>query len=333
MLDKVDLTLNLPKRAAKQALAAQMDRLYDLQRELFDRKIPVIILFEGWDAAGKGTAIRTLTERLDPRGFKVLSTQAPRTHEQQKPWLWRFWMEIPRRGQIAIFDRSWYGRVMIERVEGFTPIPDWIRAYEEINGFERTLADDGTVFCKFWLHIDKEEQLRRFIKLTQSAETAWQVTAEDWQRHRRYDEYEAALRDMLSSTSTPVAPWTVVPSTDLNYKTWYVFQTIIQRLEEALDVEPVDLPTYTALTQATATKKKGRKAKQQRAGSEDAPSQSVKGDAKKAPKKKAKQPKIEVGDAEAASLVEDMPANDVLPEAMPVTEMPPPTHPQEVADA
>lgn len=259
MLDEVDLTLALPKRAAKQALAAQMDRLYELQRELFDRKVPVIILFEGWDAAGKGTAIRSLTERLDPRGFKVLATQAPRTHEQQKPWLWRFWMEIPRRGQIAILDRSWYGRVMIERVEGFTPIPDWIRAYEEINGFERTLADDGTILCKFWLHIDKAEQLRRFIRLTGDPATAWQVTAEDWHRHQLYDGYAAALRDMLTNTSTAVAPWDVVPSTDLNYKTWYVFETIIRRLEAALDVEPAVLPTYAELVASKPVKKADKK--------------------------------------------------------------------------
>ncbi|MEZ4718220.1 MAG: hypothetical protein R2851_19310 [Caldilineaceae bacterium] len=261
MLDEVDLSLALPKRAAKQAIAAQMDRLYELQRTVFDRKLPVVILFEGWDAAGKGTVIRALTERLDPRGFKVLSTQAPRTHEQQKPWLWRFWMEIPRRGQIAIFDRSWYGRVVIERVEGLTPIPDWIRAYEEINGFERTLADDGTIFCKFWLHIDRAEQLRRFILLTEDPATAWQVTAEDWARHQKYDEYAAALLTCWPAPA-PTSPWDVVPSTDINYKTWHVFATIIRRLETALGEAPASLPTYAELAapgKGEKTSKKRRK--------------------------------------------------------------------------
>ena len=179
MLEETDLSLSLSKRAFKLAMHYQVQRMYELEHLAYTTQVPVIILFEGWDAAGKGTVISRLTERLDPRGFKVLPTQAPRTHEKQKPWLWRFWMQLPRRGQMAIFDRSWYGRVLVERVKGLTPIPDWIRAYEEINGFERTLADDDIVMVKFWLHISREEQLRRFIALTQDPDTAWQVTAED----------------------------------------------------------------------------------------------------------------------------------------------------------
>ncbi len=154
---------------------------------------------------------------MDARGYKVLATQAPRTHEMQKPWLWRFWMNLPRYGQIAIFDRSWYGRVLVERVRGLTPMPEWIAAYEEINQFERTLADDGTIFLKFWLHISRREQLRRFMLLTQEPATAWQVTAEDWENHRLYDEYVAAVRDMLASTNKPCAPWAVVDATDREY--------------------------------------------------------------------------------------------------------------------
>ena len=132
-LNDVDLTLAMADKAYKPVIKAQMERLLALEKLIYQRKVPVLVLFEGWDAAGKGTTIRRVTERMDARGFKVLSTQAPRTHERQRPWLWRFWMDIPRRGQIAIFDRSWYGRVLIERVEGLTPIPEWIRAYEEIN--------------------------------------------------------------------------------------------------------------------------------------------------------------------------------------------------------
>ena len=236
MLDKVDLNQSLSKDAFKRVMRDQQDRLFELAELVYERKLPAIVLFEGWDAAGKGTNIRTITERLDPRGFKVLATRAAMPHEQNKPWLWRFWMNIPRHGQIAIFDRSWYGRVLVERVAGITAIPDWIRAYEEINAFERTLAADGTVFVKFFLHISKAEQLRRFISLTMTPEDAWQVTADDWEAHRRYDEYTAAINDMLSSTSTQVAPWEVVPATNRYYCQYHVIRTVIHRLEEALHV-------------------------------------------------------------------------------------------------
>ena len=246
MLEQVDLSLALSKRAYRSLIKVQEARLFELEQEVFARKVPVIILFEGWDAAGKGTTIRELTKQLDPRGFKVLATQAARSHEQQKPWLWRFWMEIPRRGQLAIFDRSWYGRVLIERVEGLTPLPNWIRAYEEINDFERNLSDDGTVILKFWLHISKEEQLRRFIRLTQDPDTAWQVTAEDWERHRKYDEYLAAVRDMLTNTNTPYGRWTIVPSTHRHYKNCAVMRSIIHELERVMELEHSVWPAMDA---------------------------------------------------------------------------------------
>jgi polyphosphate kinase 2 (PPK2 family) len=239
-LDEADLTLTLTDKAYKKAIKAQMARLLELEQIVYERAVPVIVVFEGWDAAGKGTTIRRLTEKLDARGFKVLSTQAPRTHEKQRPWLWRFWMNIPRHGQIAIFDRSWYGRVLIERVEGLTPIPEWIRSYEAINAFERTLAADGTIFVKCWLHISKAEQLRRFLLLAHKPETAWQVAAEDWEHHRKYDEYLAAVEDMLENTDSAVAPWRVIPATDPNYRTFAVFRTLIEQLESALETTTSD---------------------------------------------------------------------------------------------
>ena len=261
MLDQLDLTLTLSKKAYKQIHALQMARLLELERLIYERKRPVIIVFEGWDAAGKGTTIRALTEPLDPRGFKVLPTNAPRTHERQKPWLWRFWMQIPRHGQIAIFDRSWYGRVLIERVEGLTPIPDWIRAYEEINGFERTLADDQTIFVKYWLHISKAEQLRRFLYLSQQPESAWQVAAEDWEHHRKYDEYLAAVQDMLANTNTAVAPWAIIPATDAHYRTYEVFRALIERLENALALEPMAWPDLDGFEKQPDAPKKPKKEK------------------------------------------------------------------------
>lgn len=272
MLDKVDLNLSLSKDAFKHVMRDQQDRLFELAELVYERKLPAIVLFEGWDAAGKGTNIRMITERLDPRGFKVLATRAAMPHEQNKPWLWRFWMNIPRHGQIAIFDRSWYGRVLVERVAGITAIPDWIRAYEEINAFERTLAADGTVFVKFFLHISKPEQLRRFIALTMTPEDAWQVTADDWEAHRRYDEYTAAINDMLVSTNTQVAPWEVVPATDRYYCRYHVIRTLIRRLEEALQVkhspEP-DLVTVGLVTEKEKATVKIKKVSKQAAKEEE----------------------------------------------------------------
>ncbi|MCO5214228.1 MAG: hypothetical protein M9936_31395 [Caldilinea sp.] len=261
MLDAVDLTQSLKKSAYKPVRKAQLERIFDLSELIYEQKRPVIIVFEGWDAAGKGTTIRQLTQRLDARGYKVLATQAPRTHEQRKPWLWRFWMNIPRHGQIAIFDRSWYGRVLVERVNGLTPMAQWIAAYEEINGFERTLADDGTIFLKFWLHIAKDEQLRRFMQLASEPENAWRVTAEDWENHRRYGEYLAAVRDMIDKTSTAIAPWTVVPATDGDVRLYTVCDAIITRLEAALGLEASSYPSIDALVAGKIKPAKAKKEK------------------------------------------------------------------------
>ena len=288
MLDKIDLSLALSKKAFKSVQSDMLERIFELSEMIYEQKRPVVIVFEGWDAAGKGTTIRSITERLDARGYKVLPTQAARTHEKQKPWLWRFWMNIPRYGQIAIFDRSWYGRVLIERVEGITPVPEWIAAYEEINQFERTLADDGTIFLKFWLHISKQEQLRRFIELTQQPETAWQVVAEDWEHHRKYDEYVAAVRDMLANTNTPYAAWTVVPSTDREYRLYTVCRTIIAHLEVSLKLEPTHWPAVEELDAYNATADAEKQAKKMARQLEKAESKAQK-EAKKMAKQASKQ--------------------------------------------
>ena len=261
MLDSVDLLRTLKKKAYKPVRQEQIERIFDLSELIYEQKRPVIVVFEGWDAAGKGTSIRQLTAPLDARGFKVLATQAPRTHETRKPWLWRFWMNIPRYGQIAIFDRSWYGRVLVERVNALTPMPQWIAAYEEINNFERTLADDGTVFIKLWLHISKDEQLRRFMQLASEPETAWQVTAEDWENHRKYEEYRAAVLDMLQKTNTPIAPWTVVPSNDGDVRQYTVFSTIIARLEAALGLALTPWPSLDELSEKSAKDKQEKQGK------------------------------------------------------------------------
>jgi polyphosphate kinase 2 (PPK2 family) len=288
MLEHLDLSLSLSNPAFQYIRNLQRKRLFELEEMVFETKLPMIIVLEGWDAAGKGAVIRELTRRLDPRGFKVYQTQAPRTLEKKMPWLWRFWMQIPRRGQIAIFDRSWYGRVQIERVEGLIPIPDWIRAYEEINNFERTLAADRVVFVKFWLQITEEDQLRRFIEISNDPMEAWQISAEDWERHRKYKEYLAAVKDMLENTHTEHAPWTVIPATDLNYCIFQVYGALIHAMERALGAEETVWPSLAQLEaegaaadEGSGTEKAEKKEKKEKKGAK----------AKKAAKKTPKAPK------------------------------------------
>jgi len=234
MLETVDLTKKLGKKEYRTQLGYLRNRLYDLEHACWDANLPSIILFEGWDAAGKGTSINQLTQRLDPRGFKLYAIQAPRTYETHMPWLWRFWLKLPNYGEMAIFDRSWYGRVLVERVEGFTPESEWRRAYRDIADFERTLADDGYAIIKFFLHISKEEQRRRFRLLEGDPLTAWHVQPEDWEHHQKYDQYVEAIEEMLERTDTEWGRWTIVEATDRRWKHAKMFRTIVNRLEQAL---------------------------------------------------------------------------------------------------
>jgi polyphosphate kinase 2 (PPK2 family) len=242
VLEKVDLNKELSKKEFKARLPYLRNRLYDLQRACWDAGIPTVIVFEGWDAAGKGTSIKALTRRLEPRGFKLYPIQAPRTYETHMPWLWRFWLKLPNYGEMAIFDRSWYGRLLVERVEGLTPEAEWRNAYRDIVNFERTIADDGYIVIKFWLHISKAEQKRRFKKLEEDPLMAWHVQPEDWEHHRKYDEYLLAVEEMLERTETEWGPWTIVEATDRRWAWVKIFETIIYRLEEALKRRGRELP-------------------------------------------------------------------------------------------
>ncbi len=242
MLEKVDLTQKLSKEEYKRALPYLQRRLYDLQKACWDHGIASILVFEGWDAAGKGSTISTLTSRLDPRGFKLYPIQAPRTYELNHPWLWRFWLKIPARGEMAIFDRSWYGRVLVERVEELTPESEWRKAYRDITEFERMLADDGTVILKFWLHISKEEQKRRFKMLEKDPLESWHVTPEDWEHHRKYDRYLVAVEEMLERTDTEWGPWIIVEATSRWFARKKVYDTIILTLERQLGKDAPPLP-------------------------------------------------------------------------------------------
>ena len=243
MLEKVDLTRKLTREEYRSQMPRFRKRLYDLQRSCWSAGIPSVIVFEGWDAAGKGTAINRLTQRLDPRGFSLYAIQAPRTYETHMPWLWRFWLKLPNYGEMAIFDRSWYGRVLVERVEGFTQEEQWREAYRDIVGFERTISDDGYRVIKFFLHIDKGEQLRRFKRLQRDPLESWHVQPEDWEHHHKYGQYQIAVEEMLERTDTEWGPWTIVEATDRRWARAKVFRTIIQQLEEALEKRGIPVPS------------------------------------------------------------------------------------------
>lgn len=236
MLEKVDLTQKLKdKKDYEEALAKYQLRLLRLERRIVETGTPVLIAFEGWDAAGKGGAIRRLTERLDPRGYKVYAICAPDAFEKSHHYLHRFWVRLPRKGEIAIFDRTWYGRVLVERVEKFATQKEWRQAYREINEFERMLADAGVVILKFYLHISKDEQLRRFRERETDPYKQWKITDEDWRNRKKWNRYEEAVEEMLEKTDTGVAPWRLVPA---NFK-WYarvrVLKTAVKTLEDVLE--------------------------------------------------------------------------------------------------
>lgn len=236
MLEKIDLNKKISKKEFKQIFPRLRMQLYALQKASWDAGIPVIILFEGWDAAGKGTSIQNLTSKLDPRGFKLYPIRAARTYENERPWLWRFWLKIPGKGEWAIFDRSWYGRTLVERVEGLIPESSWRRAYRDIVNFERTLADEGYLIIKFFLHISREEQKRRFDKLISDPLTSWQVLPEDWEHHKQYDEWLLAYEETFERTETESGPWTIVEATNRRYTTVKIFRTLVASLEEKLAI-------------------------------------------------------------------------------------------------
>ena len=247
MLDKIDLTKKLTKSVYKSVIPMLTRRLYNAQKASWDAEIPVVIIFEGWDAAGKGTTIQRLTRPLDPRGFKLYPIRAARTFEKNHPWLWRFWMKLPAYGELAIFDRSWYGRVMVERVENLIPESKWRRAYRDITEFERTIADDGILIIKFFLHISRDEQRRRFDKLLKDPLTAWHVTDEDWEHHKQYHEWLLAYEEAFERTDSEFGPWTIIEATDRRYTRVKVFHTVITALEESLDITTEPLPTMIEL--------------------------------------------------------------------------------------
>ena len=218
----------------KRQLDEKQKRLRKLQNELYVRKIPMVLAFEGWDAAGKGGAIKRRAAALDPRGYEVFPVSAPTAEEKSYHHLWRFWRDVPKTGHIAIFDRTWYGRVMVERIEGFCTEAQWKRAYEEMNQFEQALLNDGCIVRKFWLQITNDEQLARFQERQSNPEKQWKITDEDWRNRDKWPLYEQAVNDMLQKTNTAQAPWTVVEANDKHFARCKVLDVVIAAIEERL---------------------------------------------------------------------------------------------------
>ncbi len=239
-LDDVDLSFKLPKKEAAVRLAAAQERLLELRLVLGglvgDRGIgpPVCVLFEGWDASGKGGAIKRLVAEIDPRHVRVVQFAAPTYDEKRHHWLWRFWPVLPGWGGMSVLDRSWYGRVLVERVEKFATKAQWTRAYDEINEFEATLAAEGMVLIKFWLHVSSEEQLKRFEARRDDPLKSWKLTDEDWRNRKKRTQYTAAIEDMLERTDTDDAPWCLVEAESKRFARVKVVETVVAAIEDAL---------------------------------------------------------------------------------------------------
>ena len=234
LLGAVKLDKTMDEEDYRKALKRCRKKLAKLHNELYRKQVPVVIAYEGWDAAGKGGNIKRLASALDPRGCEVLPIASPTPDELHRQYLWRFWTRLPKTGHIAIFDRSWYGRVMVERLEGFCTEDDWRRAYDEINEFERELTDARTVVLKFWVQIGKDTQLERFRDRENTPEKRWKITDEDWRNREKWDAYEGAIDEMLQKTNTRNAPWIILESVDKRYARIKAMETVIHALEEAL---------------------------------------------------------------------------------------------------
>ncbi|MBO3274435.1 polyphosphate:AMP phosphotransferase [Pseudomonas schmalbachii] len=233
LIASLDLSRTLGKDAYKQQLAREQERLAMLVRDKRFRRHSLIAVFEGNDAAGKGGAIRRVTESIDPRQYHIVPIAAPTEEERAQPYLWRFWRHIPARRQFTIFDRSWYGRVLVERVEGFCSEADWLRAYAEINDFEEQLVEFGIVVVKFWLAIDKNTQMERFKEREETSFKRYKITEEDWRNRDKWDLYIDAATDMVDRTSTEIAPWTLIEANDKRFARVKVLRTINDALEGA----------------------------------------------------------------------------------------------------
>jgi AMP-polyphosphate phosphotransferase len=239
-LDELDVSLKLSRKEEESGLTIAWQRLAQLRLTLgglIGEQVlgpPVCVLFEGWDASGKGGCIKRLVAQIDPRHVRVVQFAAPTHDEKRHHFLWRFWPVLPGWGGMAVLDRSWYGRVLVERVEGLATREQWLRAYDEINSFERSLADEGTILVKFWLHISDEEQLRRFRRRAEDPLKAWKLTEEDWRNRERRPEYLEAIEDMVGRTDQPHARWHLIPADSKRYARVRVVEAVIEEIEAGM---------------------------------------------------------------------------------------------------
>ncbi|MGD6803758.1 UDP-galactose-lipid carrier transferase [Rossellomorea aquimaris] len=245
MLDSVDLTRKIDdKKEYEKRLKKQQLILLGLQRALMDEKIGCILVFEGWDAAGKGGAIKRTTQNIDPRGFEVHSTAAPTLEQKQYHYLQRFWNRMPKYGKLGIFDRSWYGRVLVERVEGFAEESEWRRAYGEINDFERILTGENYIVLKFWFHISKEEQLNRFNDRQNDPMKSWKLTEEDWRNREKWDLYKEAVDEMIQETDKENAPWHIIEGEDKKHARVKTLEIINRTILTEMEKRKIDVRHY-----------------------------------------------------------------------------------------
>ena len=234
LLSNLDLSLSVPKKRYEERLKKYQRELALLSRHPKFREHTVIAAFEGMDAAGKGSAIRRVTPALDARLYSTIPVAAPTDEERAQSYLWRFWRHLPMKGRITNYDRTWYGRVLVERIEGFAAEADWMRAYSEINDFEEQLSRNGAVVCKYWLQISKDEQYQRFKEREKTRHKQFKITEEDWRNRKKWDEYQVAAADMIERTGTSYAPWTIVESNDKLHARIKIIKTLCERLEAAL---------------------------------------------------------------------------------------------------
>jgi AMP-polyphosphate phosphotransferase len=235
VLDKVDLSKSLKKNEYEKQLAHYQKKLNELVWEAYAQKRSTVLVFEGWDAAGKGGAIRRIAQAIDARLYRVIPIAAPNDEERGYHYLWRFWRHLPRDGRVTVFDRSWYGRVLVERVEQLASESDWQRAYLEINEFEEQLVQHGTVMCKFWLHISQDEQLARFESRASTPYKEHKITDDDWRNREKWNQYKAAINEMVIRTSTDNCPWSLVPANDKHYARIFVLKTVCDALSKRLE--------------------------------------------------------------------------------------------------
>jgi len=234
VITAIDLSLKLNKNEYRKKLPKYQGELSELIRSDKFKKLSVVLVFEGSDAAGKGGAIRRLAAAMDARQYQIVPVAAPTEDEKAQPYLWRFWKHLPRDGRMTIFDRSWYGRVLVERIENFCSQSDWLRAYSEINDFEEEIASSHTIIIKFWLQISQQEQLRRFKEREKIAFKKFKITEEDWRNRKKWDQYHQAVCDMIERTSTQLAPWTLVEAEDKKYARVKILKTICEKIKQAM---------------------------------------------------------------------------------------------------